>query len=386
MIQSYAAIYKDDSPVTKSNLSNRYVYEYLFNRYDDFDSITEVIYRIKNHLEERPICKLCGKRLKFKGTNRTEDVLFPTYCSEECRHNASMIHKAEVANKKEAERQSRLIEYGKPINDDVIKEMFLNGFDKKERLARLIVYANLKRNQISETYPVYMDVLEYLNNRFEDSASIQETLYRIEHGVEVKPKCPICGKPVEYVGKPSCIWRTYCSNKCKNVISNEQLIKGYKGLTKISKEEQRLLDIVRRVFPNTISQYTSEEYPFICDIYVPDIRLYIEYQGFIGHGEEPFEGRPEQWEYADMLEKRIDAKLKNSFTKKDPLKRYTAKKNNINFIEIWGEELRKRNEARLYEILLSMRGKSDDEIKEIIKKVSLHKTAYEIDYVPEESL
>lgn len=385
LIQSYAAIYKDDRPITKSNLSNRYVYKYLLKRYEDFDSITEVIYRINNHVEERPVCEICGKRLKFKGGNKTEDSLFPNYCSPECKHKATIIHKVEAANKKEEARQARLIEYGKPIDDDVIKEMFLNGFDKKERLARLVVYTNLKRNQISETYPVYMDVLKYLNNRYKDSASIQETLYRIEHGIEDKPKCPICGKPVEYVGKPSITWRKYCSNECKYEDAVKNLLT-CPTTNAVSNSELKILDDLKIAFPDAVSQYKSEEYPFNCDIYIPEIRLYIEYQGFYTHGGKPYEGTEED---NILLAKMLENKggfVKENWTIRDPKKRVVAKKNNINIIELWRNDLGKKRFNLLLNSFIAMIGKSDDEIKEIIKKVSLHKTAYEIDYVPEESL
>jgi hypothetical protein len=32
-------------------------------------------------------------------------------------------------------------------------------------------------------------------------------------GIEEKPKCPTCGKPVIWIGKPSKLYTTYCSNK-----------------------------------------------------------------------------------------------------------------------------------------------------------------------------
>ena len=51
----------------KSILQKRGWYDYLINRYTDnsIGSIIEILYRIKNNLDEIPKCKICGSPLKF---------------------------------------------------------------------------------------------------------------------------------------------------------------------------------------------------------------------------------------------------------------------------------------------------------------------------------
>ena len=44
---------------------NKIVYEYYLNRYKEKDNIKEVVYRIKNNLEEKPKCPICGNNAKF---------------------------------------------------------------------------------------------------------------------------------------------------------------------------------------------------------------------------------------------------------------------------------------------------------------------------------
>ena len=39
--------------------------EYLLNRFVDSDSLQETINRIKYHIEIRPVCKVCGNRVKY---------------------------------------------------------------------------------------------------------------------------------------------------------------------------------------------------------------------------------------------------------------------------------------------------------------------------------
>ena len=58
------------------------------------------------------------------------------------------------------------------------------------------------------------DELEYLNNRFSDSDSLNESIQRILHGIEEKPKCPICGNPVKWLGKPNRLMLNTCSLEC----------------------------------------------------------------------------------------------------------------------------------------------------------------------------
>ena len=58
------------------------------------------------------------------------------------------------------------------------------------------------------------DELEYLNNRFSDSDSLNESIQRILHGIDEKPKCPICGNPVKWLGKPNRLMLNTCSLEC----------------------------------------------------------------------------------------------------------------------------------------------------------------------------
>ena len=67
------------------------VKEYLINRYDDIPedqfTLNEVIYRIYRHIDTRPVCKVCGKPVKFyKPTlDPTKNKTYRETCSEKCR-------------------------------------------------------------------------------------------------------------------------------------------------------------------------------------------------------------------------------------------------------------------------------------------------------------
>jgi len=91
-------------------------------------------------------------------------------------------------------------------------------------------------------------------------------------------------------------------------------------------------------------------YPFCCDFYIKSTDTYIEYNGNWTHGKEPYDPSNEahqllveKWKQKDEESNRTKSGKKSYYsyaikywTISDPLKRKTAHKNGLNFIEIWG--------------------------------------------------
>lgn len=128
------------------------------------------------------------------------------------------------------------------------------------------------------------------------------------------------------------------SMQCKEVILKGIKTKRINHTFHTSKPEQEILKLLRQKFKNVQYQYTSEKYPFACDFYIPERDLYIEYQGTWTHGKKPFEGTSEDLQKVELW------KSKNTkfyigaietWTIRDPLKRETAKKNNLNWLEFF---------------------------------------------------
>ena len=92
------------------------------------------------------------------------------------------------------------------------------------------------------------DIIKYINNRYNDSESIKETLYRIKHNIEDRPKCIKCGKPIKF-GQG---FNKYCSRSC--AINQEKIKKSIKekyGVDNISQ-----LDYVKkRKIETTMKHY-----------------------------------------------------------------------------------------------------------------------------------
>lgn len=108
-----------------------------------------------------------------------------------------------------------------------------------------------------------------------------------------------------------------------------------------SKPEEEVFKMLAQKYNIVERQYRSELYPFPCDFYIPSLDLYIEYQGTWTHGKHPF--NPNNAEdvacFNAMKEKAKTSKYYygaiNVWTVRDPLKRETAKDNNLNWLEFF---------------------------------------------------
>lgn len=120
----------------------------------------------------------------------------------------------------------------------------------------------------------------------------------------------------------------------------------------ISKPENRLYEKILEKFPDCIRGYKDEKrYPFKCDFYIPSLDLFIEYQEVWTHGGHPYNPEdPKDQEAVAKLElksKELNFKGEpkdfyksaiTTWTIRDPLKRETARKNNLNWKEFFTEE------------------------------------------------
>ena len=136
----------------------------------------------------------------------------------------------------------------------------------------------------------------------------------------------------------------YFQERLPEIIEKSRQIKREHGSFGKSKEEDKIYSLLSEKYPSTIRQYSDSRYPFACDFYIPELDLFIEYQGFWSHGKEPYDSenaehqqKVEKWKSKRDSIRRKDyynAAL-NTWTIRDPLKREIAKKNNLNWIEFF---------------------------------------------------
>lgn len=170
---------------------------------------------------------------------------------------------------------------------------------------------------------------EFWDNRNKKSIQTFEKIYG--KGIDNPAKIPGISEKMHKKESVEKAIITKRKNKTFNTSKDEIIIKN------------KLLD----VFFDTISQYKSEEYPFVCDFYIPEKELYIEYQGSWTHGKDghkiigPYiENNKEcicllnKWKEKAKYSK-FYAKAIEVWTIRDPLKRKAAKENNLNWLEFF---------------------------------------------------
>ena len=126
----------------------------------------------------------------------------------------------------------------------------------------------------------------------------------------------------------------------KEVRNKVDITKHKNGTFNTSKPEQEVKRLLEKKFPNVQYQYKSEKYPFNCDFYIPELDLYIEFQGTWTHGKHPFSESVEDLETLDKwkTESITSEFYKNAievWTIKDVEKRKIALQNNINWLEFF---------------------------------------------------
>lgn len=290
------------------------------------------------------------------------------------------------------------------INDKYIKSYFKGN--------KRIINPNLSKCYYHKTGKKFnQEIYDYVINRYKDSNSFKESLYRIFYNIEVKPKCKYCGKPLEYKDTGYKIFTEYCSFKCQMKYLNkigklnnkESVLKGkvsrektmlkrygvdnpyrskeirqkiketfikhygvdnpwkakeikdnlnYKLRTthaietkrknnsfNTSKEEEKAYNILKERFNTVKRQYKDKRYPYCCDFYIPENDLFIECNFHWTHGKHPFNSDSiedisllEEWKFKNT---RYYNNAIKTWTIRDVEKRNIAKKNNLNYIEIF---------------------------------------------------
>ena len=130
------------------------------------------------------------------------------------------------------------------------------------------------------------------------------------------------------------------SEKTKSILWKIDETKRKNGTFNTSKPEQEVKRLLEEKFSDVKYQYKSEKYPFNCDFYIPELDLYIEFQGTWTHGKHPFSESVEDLETLDKwkTESITSEFYKNAievWTIKDVEKRKIALQNNINLLEFF---------------------------------------------------
>ena len=108
-----------------------------------------------------------------------------------------------------------------------------------------------------------------------------------------------------------------------------------------SKCENEIHSLLQTLYTNVQTQYKCEKYPFACDFFIPELNLYIEYQGTWTHGGQPFDSQDigcqlklQKWIEKAKTSKFYENAIKN-WTITDVQKRNIAKNNELKYMEFF---------------------------------------------------
>ena len=394
---------KDDKILTNSiRKINKGKYpnilEYLNSRYDDSDCMTETIRRIEYKLEERPVCKWCGGHVSFNGYHKGS-MHYSACCCSSCHAKYTKDKRFETNIKKygrknfgsaEKVKEYWISHYGvdNPAKTDFVKKKMretnlrkygFNCSSKSEIVKEKTKQTCLKRYGVeyagqieeakekskktclekygSEYYIGSKDRLEktiefskqnYNVDWFTKSEEIKnkakKTMLR-RYGVEYSMQIP---KNKEYM--------SYLMSSYEMQERRYNTMKRNHTFNSSSTEEELFL-YIKSKFPTVVRQYKDKNrYPYFCDFYIPELDYFIELQGYYTHGKHPFDPNSnEDLQLIEYYKKKYgeDCQPITIWSIKDVEKRDCAKRNNLNFKEVWSVEDGKNFVNDLYDVYIN---------------------------------
>ena len=293
------------------------VCDYLKRRFDEFSSYSETLYRIKNHIDILPICKICGAKLSYKGNGK-----YGTYCSQKCK--------------------SKDIVKGRKLTKESILKMKSTCMSKYGSTSYLTSneFLNKRKQKLGVSYPFQnKTILEKCSKSIKDKYDVDNAAKSIKIKNKIKSTC------IERYGVDSYSKTNEFKNKLKEHKDEANLkrnnTKKINNSFNASKQEDRIYDILCSQFSldDVIREYKSVEYPFNCDFYIKSLNLYIECNFHWTHGGHAYDS--ENLEDLAIIEKWKSKQLKyynnaiTTWTVRDVRKRNIAKKNKLNYIEFF---------------------------------------------------
>lgn len=269
----------------------------------------EALYNIKYNINQVPICPVCGKPLKFIGKG---DTLYQKYCSNACRAKSKEWIAGQSANaKKQAEKQ-------------------------KEHGGYYITSDNFKKKR-SKTL-----IDKYGTDNVWDIPGMSDRIkqsFLKKYGVDNPMKNPEFSKKqqqalINKYGYPNPMLVPELREKrIETMRENNSFNK--------SQSEEIIYNKLCNIFPDVKRQYSSKLYPYACDFYIPDLDLYIEYNGTWTHGGHFFEKNNSddinilnEWTEKSKTSEYYRNAI-YTWTIRDPEKYDTVIKNNVNLVWLW---------------------------------------------------
>ena len=293
---------------------------------------------------EKHFCPICGKETKFK------DVIigYNKHCSRACL-NKSSIHKKSVY-------QTKLERYGDPYysNKEKIAESKNNWSEEtrkfyisKRKNTMLSKYGNMNNSQkyketclsrYGVTNPFSTEqVKKKISDKYQSKSDQEkQAIYdKRQKTFNAKSK-----QELKEIGQKHSRALLNKSEKEKAEIKLKRYLTYKKNHSfKTSKTEIECYNALINVYPNTKHNYKSESYPFMCDLYIPEVDTYIELNFHWTHGGHRYNKQKDKNKLCVWIEKSKTSKyFKNAidvWTRRDIQKFNIAKKNKLKYLAFY---------------------------------------------------
>lgn len=328
---------KDGYPHSHIIYRNDDILKYLRNRYDDIPNdlfkIGEVIYRLKFNINNRPVCKICGKPVRFLGEKKG----YNDYCSLTCQHKQLAIF-----NK---ERWKNMSEEDKQKIQDKIKQTCLKHFGVEYSFQ-----SDNNKKKADKTRELKYGDKNY--GKFGSSSFKQKMMqkYGFEHPqssdiIRSKISKTMLSDNAKNKMKETCLKKYGVEHISQLTEIQDKVTESYnKHKTyKTSIEEEILYELLTELYgDNVLRCYKTTEYNHNCDFYLKQYNLYIEYQGSFYHNKRLFNNELDMNEYEYLLTKCSKTNKNNNYdnliktwTEYDIQKWKDAKNNKLNMLFIY---------------------------------------------------
>ena len=294
-------------------------HQYLISNYPEKLSFGERLYWFYNNINEYPKCKNCGKRTKFVNAQYG----YNEYCCVKCSNSS----KEKITQIKQT-NQIKFAGNAPACSKEVVLKM------KQTNLERC---GDENFNNRTKANKTLLERYNGVGNASEIIKAKQQKTMIDKYGKEN----PMFIDNIKYkvrsnnIKKYGVEWVT----QDKKVLDKINTTKRKNKTFSSSKIEKQFEAYLKENNINYKTQYKSELYPFNCDFYFPDNDLYLEIQGSWTHGYRPFNpnNKDDQLQLLEWQSKNNNFynSAINTWTIRDARKREIAKKNNLNYLEVF---------------------------------------------------
>ena len=341
-VLNYFRKYKIVKSISIDNAPND-IKSYLYNRFDDSESIYETYVRLKEGVFIRPVCKRCGGKVKYKGTHHTViGKRYLIYCCKECEREDMKIRLPKICidgmlkkyNVPHALLLKEFVDKAKRTKKEKYgNEKYTNH--KQTILTKLIRYGDMNYNNRHKFKSTCLDkfgvdnpakdktvhekMITTLNMNYDSNVTnpsqikeIQDKrldTFNVKYDVDNPSQLDFVKKKKEETSLKNFGVKHWMRSNDPEIL--EKIIKcivagfnSYEENGKMrSRPEKETYEEILKVFPDAEKQYNDKRYKkYICDIYIPSKDLFIECHYGPKHHNYPFdENNPSHWEEVNIL-------------------------------------------------------------------------------------